>query len=394
MDSFDVVVIGAGPAGGQCARALAAAGAKVLLVEKSKDFDVNNFSTAGSLNEVMEDFGLPQTVVGASWREVYIASTNDQVNWRAEEEQGVVFDFAALRAFLADEVKRSGQEVLMGYSYHSHQEGGDHSLVDLKETGGDGHRQLAAKVIVDASGAQRAVLNPKLKKWRMVEATGIEHLLQVSDRDWELWRDKLAFFIGNHWMPQGYGWIFPMERGRLKVGVGRYFAKEKLIPHEESYRYYLDQIINQKLQDPSQVVDRHGKTLFYSIGRNDAHVHGRVIGIGDAISMINPLALEGIRHAMWSGSTAATHILRYLEKPDLFFYDYKRAIRSYTAFSWRACEYLMRQIYREKKDLRIDAVVRAFKHLSQKEMIDLCFHYKGKLAIRYALRLIKERLFN
>jgi len=49
MQEFDVVVIGAGPAGGQTARSLAKKGVKVLLVEKYKDFSLNNFSSAGTL---------------------------------------------------------------------------------------------------------------------------------------------------------------------------------------------------------------------------------------------------------------------------------------------------------------------------------------------------------
>ena len=40
--SYDVIVIGAGPAGGQCARELAEKGKKVLLVDKAKNFAINN----------------------------------------------------------------------------------------------------------------------------------------------------------------------------------------------------------------------------------------------------------------------------------------------------------------------------------------------------------------
>ncbi len=43
MKKFDVVVVGGGPAGGQCARILAKLGRRVLLIERFKDFTKNSF---------------------------------------------------------------------------------------------------------------------------------------------------------------------------------------------------------------------------------------------------------------------------------------------------------------------------------------------------------------
>ena len=46
-NSFDVIVIGGGPAGGMCALELAKKGMRVLLTEKFRSFSENNFSSAG-----------------------------------------------------------------------------------------------------------------------------------------------------------------------------------------------------------------------------------------------------------------------------------------------------------------------------------------------------------
>ncbi len=66
MEEFAVVVIGAGPAGGQCARRLAQQGIRVLLVEQHSDFSQNNYSSAASPLETMELFDLPPSVVARS----------------------------------------------------------------------------------------------------------------------------------------------------------------------------------------------------------------------------------------------------------------------------------------------------------------------------------------
>ncbi len=48
---FDVIVIGAGPAGGSCARECAKRGLKVLLIERSQEIGEPNYSTAGTPKE-------------------------------------------------------------------------------------------------------------------------------------------------------------------------------------------------------------------------------------------------------------------------------------------------------------------------------------------------------
>ena len=55
---FDVIIIGAGPAGLACARALAGSSLRVLLVEKNETIGPKN--CAGALTRAAADFGLPE----------------------------------------------------------------------------------------------------------------------------------------------------------------------------------------------------------------------------------------------------------------------------------------------------------------------------------------------
>ena len=57
--TFDVVIVGGGPAGGQTARSLAKKGLKVLMVEKHASFEDNNFSSAGMTLEPLTEFDIP-----------------------------------------------------------------------------------------------------------------------------------------------------------------------------------------------------------------------------------------------------------------------------------------------------------------------------------------------
>jgi digeranylgeranylglycerophospholipid reductase len=130
---YDVVVIGAGPAGGHCAREVAMKGKKVLLVEKSKDFSVNNYSSGGAPAEFIKDYSLPETVIGTTWNKIALYTSSKSYEWKDTSYQGVVLDFMKLRTFLAEQVKQNGSEVLLNHAYHHHEERDGKTIVFLKQ---------------------------------------------------------------------------------------------------------------------------------------------------------------------------------------------------------------------------------------------------------------------
>ena len=129
---FDVVIIGAGPAGGQCARQLSKAGVSTLLVERYKDFSVNSFSSAGTPNETLEKYNLPTAVVGSFWSQLKIITSNQSGVWTSETVQGSVLDFEKLRSFLATEAQDSGAQLWTSCLYVSHETVQGMTLVNLR----------------------------------------------------------------------------------------------------------------------------------------------------------------------------------------------------------------------------------------------------------------------
>jgi flavin-dependent dehydrogenase len=59
---------------------------------------------------------------------------------------------------------------------------------------------------------------------------GVEWLLQVNPEQWQPWADRLSFLMGSTWVPQGYGWVFPMQPGVLKLGVCRLLDPDRAQP--------------------------------------------------------------------------------------------------------------------------------------------------------------------
>lgn len=395
---YDVIVIGAGPAGGQCARELCLRGHKVLLAEKHKDFSVNSYSSAGAPNSIMSEFQLPETIVGSDWNRIAIYSSKESRVWEGKQRGGVVMDFMKLRTFLAEEVQRMGGTVKLGYIYQDHKVEKGVVEVSFKSSSGEPRQKLFTKILVDATGGERGVLAKKIgADSHSFPSTGIEHLVSVPLEVYKKWEGTLSFFMGKDWMPQGYSWIFPMEPGRLKIGVGRYFQNEQCVPHQQSYSYYLDLLMQKCLGSTEfPLIDKHGKTIFYTCERDDPHYDGPVIAIGDAVSTINPLAFEGIRHAMQGARISVKHIHDRLKGVEDAFSHYVTEMDQHFGFSWKLCETLMRLIYREPKDEKVDLMVRAWGMLSYDEFLRAAFGYEMiplmKFTARYTFLAAKLKI--
>lgn len=391
---FDVVVIGAGPAGGQCARDLASKGKKILLVEKSKDFAINNYSSGGAPAEIIKDYSLPQAVIGSLWHRIALYTSNSKNVWDNPSYMGVVLDFMKLRTFLADQVIINGSQVVLNQSYHHHEDKNGKTHVYLRDMQSSEVLSVTTKVLVDATGSERKVLQQgKFDKKKAMAATGIEFLIEVNSEQYHPYSKTLSFFLGLKWMPQGYSWIFPMEENRLKVGVVRYFAHDLIVPHEPSYRFYLDHMLQECFSSKDiPILDTHGKTLYYSLDQKDPLYEDNLIAIGDAISTLNPMASEGIRHAMYSGRAAARAVLAYLDGNKNSFSAYAKTMQRYFGYRWKTSEFIMNRIYKEKNDTRLKNYAESFQSLSFNEMIQFSFEYRLKTVFKFFWNFLALRL--
>lgn len=181
-----------------------------------------------------------------------------------------------------------------------------------------------------------------------------------------------------------------MEPNLLKVGVGRYFQNETIVPHQKPFQHYLSTMMRECLgSDNLPIIDRHGKTIHYSFHHRDIHFHGTVIAIGDSVSTINPLAFEGIRHAMASARIAAKHITQKLADPRYSFEKYEKELKKYYGYKWLVSEWLMTYIYRNPDDETIEQMLEAYKGFTFDEIFNLGFHYDYRCALKFSWNFFK-----
>jgi digeranylgeranylglycerophospholipid reductase len=396
MSRYEAIIVGAGPAGGQCARELASRGRKVLLIDKAKNFQENNYSSGGAPLEIMQDFKLPSSIVGTYWNKLTVSSTNEKSIWHSPQSFGPIINFDQLRMFLATETISQGGYIQLGCQYTSHQLTSNLITVKFKNLETKEESQAETSVLVDATGTDRKVLmNNTYDKNKAMAVTGIEYHIKVEPSIYKLFEHSLNFFLGHYWMPQGYAWIFPIAPYQLKIGIIRYFQNHSYIPYIPSYRVYLDQLLQLCGESASQqILDKHGKTIYYTLGQKDQRYKGPVLAIGDAISAINPLGCEGIRHALASGNQAAIEIDKFLKKEISSFKNYDKAMNKYFGRRWFFSELLMSYLFKKKQDSLIDQIVHDFGIMNNEEIIDVIFHYRFRRAIKSYCCYFASRLKN
>ena len=389
-----MLVVGAGPAGGELARLLAMAGVDVVLVDRLGDLRHAAFSSAALPLETLQRFGLPPQVVAARWRGWRLLGPGGQVRqWSAEQPLGAVLDFGALRQWLADQACGWGARLQLGVVAEGWQRAGDGACTWLR--GRDGRRwALRSRWVVDASGEGRALIGePQATATRgraadpLVAGLGVEWLLQVSPESAAAWADRLSFCLGSDWVQQGYGWVFPMAPGQLKVGVCRLIDASRSQP---PLAQELSRLLQRTDLAGARVLDRHGGRIRSTVHRREGHRHGPLIGLGDAVSTANLLGGEGIRHALASARVLAPLLLQALASPGTTQLDrYPELLRRELGWRWGLSGRLARRTWLglvgERADQRLDRLLTGLQQNRAEDLSALLFGYRFE---RYGLKAL------
>ncbi|MBV2350929.1 NAD(P)/FAD-dependent oxidoreductase [Synechococcus sp. HK05] len=392
QQTFEVLIAGAGPAGLLLARRLAQAGVCVAVVDPLLDLHQAAFSSAALPLSAVKEFQLPAQVQAARWHGWQLHGPGDQQRqWMADHDLGAVLDFGGLRQWLADQATAAGAHLQLGWAVRGWCSAASGAIANLRGPGGQ-ERSVACRWLVDATGQRRALLgDPPAESGALVAGSGVEWLLQLPLPQWNQWSERLSFMLGRAWVPQGYGWVFPMQPGQLKLGVCRLHDASRRQPP-------LHQLLSQlqlrlHLAD-APVLDRHGGLIRSTIRRREPHQRGPLLGLGDAVSTGNLLGGEGIRHAMASSEVLAPLLLQALGgRPDAL-RRYPLQLRRRLGWRWSLSGRLARRTWlglnSSAGDQRLERLLEGLQQKSSAEELSaLLFHYRferyGWKALPYLL---------
>lgn len=324
---FDVLVVGAGPAGSIAALVLARAGARVALVDKARfprDKACGDFVGPRGL-QVLDDLGVPEppghdvgdmVVVGPTGRRVVLPCFDGtSYPGRARAVTRSVFDDALRMAALdagAEPVEGRAGSPLGSVSDPSHPSDPGGFTIE-----GAGFRDdLRADFVIGADGAASHVANcaglvdPPRVLWGFAVRCYLEQPVELP---------VITLWERARWQAfPGYGWIFPGPDGAANVGIGIGTLADRQAGSRavRALPDYLAHLVTLGLLDrvpPMPPPGRLGGWLKMGmVGTTPAS--GRVLLVGDAAGLVNPLQGEGIAQAMTSGRSAAAAILAAPER--------------------------------------------------------------------------------
>ncbi len=390
--------MGAGPAGGELARRLAQRGVAVELVDRLPDLRQVAFSSAAVPLDTVERFALPAQVVGSRWRGWRLIGPGDRRrDWQATGPLGAVLDFGALRHWLAEECRRWGGGLRLGRTALESRQDGDRMVTRLRAVGAD-EELIVSDWVIDATGERRSLLGegePGAVRGRpdpLISGVGVEWLLEVPEACWRRWQDRLSFCLGSDWLPQGYGWVFPMQPGVLKVGICRYCDPQRPQPPlAPLLERLLERLLETEERSQARVLDRHGGRVRSRVHRREPHRIGRLVGLGDVVSTANLLGGEGIRHALTSSAVLAPLLQEALaggvgEDP---LARYPQLLRRALGWRWALSGRVARRTWIGLRDgaadRRLVRILDSLENCRAEDLSALLFDYRFE---RYGLRIL------
>lgn len=291
---YDVLVVGAGPAGSRAAAAAAQAGARTLVLDRAR---FPRYKTCGggligpTIASLPPDLGIPvqQRITRAS----FTIRGKSHAEKLSENRILSLVNRADFDTALLDAAVTSGAELRTDVTVTGIREEPESVTVTTSEG------ELRARAAVGADGSAS-----RIGRYVGVELSQVDLGLEVELTPDATARDAWSGRVHLDWgpVPGSYAWVFP-KQDVLTVGV--IMAKGR---PAETKRYLTDFVAQQGLS--SLPVARDSGHLTRCRSADSPLGRGRVLVAGDAAGLLEPWTREGISYAVRSGALAGATAAR------------------------------------------------------------------------------------
>jgi digeranylgeranylglycerophospholipid reductase len=290
LETYDIAVIGAGPAGVMAAWKAAESHAKTVLIEREPS-PGKKVCAEGVLAEALIDAELKPSnefvsnyISGAV---LYAPDEQKKVNVGGE---GYILDKPAFLRVLAERAEKAGSEARFETSVENVER--KDGLVEI-QTKGKESSSLRARIVVGCDGTGSILARRFFPRKNYQAITALQYSMTdcvVEDES------KLEIYVGHEKAPAGYIWVFPKGKGEANVGIGVKGAGAKVLLDkfiEKHPRAFGSAKIERTLAAPVPVG-----------GEVESYVADNMMLCGDAASQVIPLTGAGIHTGLVAGKIA------------------------------------------------------------------------------------------
>ncbi len=306
--SYDVIVVGAGPAGSTAARYAAQGGASVLVLEKDRDVGYPVRCGEAVSHEGLVQFIEPDPRwIAATVTKFRLVAPNGQSVVPRLDGTGYVLERRIFDYELAKLAAFSGAEIVTkAYVYDLLRD--EQGVCGVRALVKDRKVDVRASVVIAADGVESRV-----GKWAGIDTTchidDMESCAQVTISGIEVDQDVLEFHFGDAVSPGGYLWVFPKGKSSANVGIGISVTSAK----SKSAVRYLEEFLERRYPKAAVLTRIAGgvpcaKTLG-TISKDG------VLLVGDAAHQVNPVSgggiISGMIGGMMAGEVAAVSVHKH-----------------------------------------------------------------------------------
>ena len=326
---YDVIVVGAGPAGCTAAKALAEKGYKVLLVEKFKMPRYKSCSGVlikKSMELVKKYFGeaVPEYVMCTPTDNRGMIFTNDAGKEYRFEQEGLNVWRSHFDGWLVEKAKESGAAVRDGVAALSCTEKDGVVEVSLH---GQRNFTEGARYVIDCEGVVGA-----LKRKITGEVPGYITTYQTFNEG-SIDLDPHYFYAYLQPELSEYDAWFNVKDDLLVLGVS--------VKDMDKIRYYYGRFIAYMEEKHYLRIDRQTKEEKWLMphirpGCRVDYGVGRILFAGEVAGFLNPMG-EGISAGMESGYCAASAVMKHFDNPETVREAYRQStenLKSYMQRQW------------------------------------------------------------
>ncbi len=383
---YDIIVVGAGPAGSLAAKAAAESGASVLMLEKDRKIGVPVRCAEAIGEDIAKDFfpgDFDQRWVAATINRFKLVAPDGTEIYPQVKLRGYVLNRQVFDADLAARAANAGADVITranvtGLLFDGEQVAGVRCRV------GGIDLNILGRMVIGADGVESRV-----GRWGGISSEvpmrDMETCYQVTLGNISVEPDMCSFYFSQVDFPGGYAWVFPKDGKRANVGLGiagnqihGMSPEQRLIKFTE--KYFPDSPVLSMSIGGVPCADRPSR------------ISGNGIMLaGDAACQTNPISGGGIAGALLGGRMAGLLAAEAVKKGNISY----AALAKYEKM-WddrvgrnQRINYKIKLAIQKLTDQDLNETAKALKNLPQKKqtltkIFQIALKHKPSLVIEVA----------